>query len=180
MIPVTQTKVVVRNSQGEIVQNGNCWAAAIASILELPITEVPNFEVWFKWEDGFWWNLTDRFLKLKGYLIENAYQFKVFHCTEDEWNIERENHQNLGEYHELKSDLKDQYYLASGPSARGVSHVTICMNGLMVHDPHPTREGVIEYTMFEQIRPLTAREKECVADYRNNYDVGFPNNKAKQ
>ena len=40
MIPVTQTKVVVRNSEDKIIVNGNCWAAAIASILELPLTEV--------------------------------------------------------------------------------------------------------------------------------------------
>ncbi len=37
MIPVTQTKVVVKNSKDEMVVRGNCFAAAIASIMELPI-----------------------------------------------------------------------------------------------------------------------------------------------
>lgn len=47
MIPVTQTKMVVRNQAGEMVVRGNCWAAAIASMLEVPISEVPNAEVFF-------------------------------------------------------------------------------------------------------------------------------------
>lgn len=45
MTPVTQTKVVVKNSKGNTVVNGNCYAAAIASMLDVPITEVPNIEV---------------------------------------------------------------------------------------------------------------------------------------
>lgn len=47
MTPVTQTKVVVKNSKGNTVVNGNCYAAAIASMLDVPITEVPNIEVFF-------------------------------------------------------------------------------------------------------------------------------------
>jgi hypothetical protein len=179
MIPVTQTKVVVRNSQNEIVQNGNCWAAAIASILELPITEVPNFEVWFKWEDGFWYAITERFLHLKGYTLENGECFKVFHMSADEWgkSVLKQKH---GDYHEVAETNLDKFYFVSGQSARGVSHVTIYQNGVMVHDPHPTREGIIEQSIFEHIRPLTDQEKTNVADYRNNYDVGFPSREAKR
>ena len=52
MIPVTQTKVSVIKSTGETVVYGNCYAAAIASMLELPITEVPNVEVLFYLKDN--------------------------------------------------------------------------------------------------------------------------------
>jgi hypothetical protein len=178
MVSVTQTKVVVRNSEGNIVQNGNCWAAAIASILEIPITEVPNFEVWFQWEDGMWWYLTDRFLLKKGFKLESiADQFRVFHMTVDEyqsWCDKEEIHP--GDYHQLKADYKDEFYFACGPSARGVSHVTIWKNGSMVHDPHPTREGIIELKRFEWIRKLTQEEIEMVNDYKNHYTVAFPAN----
>lgn len=175
MIPVTQTKIVVRNSNNEIVQNGNCWASAIASILELPLSEVPNFEIWFQWEDGIWWYLTLLFLNKKGYHLEYNNHFRVFHFTEDEYyNWCEENKVEPGVYELIKESLKDQYYFISGLSPRGVSHVTIWQNGNMVHDPHPTREGILELKSFEHIRPLTKEEIDNVNDYKNNYHVAFP------
>jgi hypothetical protein len=176
MIPITQTKVVVRNSKDEVVVNGNCWAAAIASILELPLTEVPNFEIWFKEDTGFWWELTNRFLHISGYKLVYSPWFQAFHKTEEEWNdwIKQEEFESFGNYHQAREDFKDQYYFISGQSPRGVSHVTIWQNGKMVHDPHPTREGILELKSFEQIIPLTEEEKANVADKHNYYKIVFP------
>jgi hypothetical protein len=140
MIPVTQTKVVVRNSEGIIVQNGNCFAAAIASILELPITEVPNVEVFFRF-NGPWYETMDRFLRLAGWDLVSDDRFKIFH--DGQFSIEnREEYLNY---------CKDKYYLVSGPSLRGVHHVCIYRNGKLVHDPHPTREGLLKEEMFQEL-----------------------------
>lgn len=162
MIPVTQTKVVVKNLAGETVINGNCWAAAIASILELPITEVPNFEVLFPHTERTgvqWMDLTRSFLFYKGFRYEPYDKFKCFHPELiPGWNQEH----IMG----LRNRLADQYYLVSGPSPRGVNHVTIWQNGRMVHDPHPTREGILDLQLFEVVRPLTDDEKQNPEKYQ--------------
>src|SRR5262245_55666646 len=56
MIPVMQTRLMApRDEQGRpLAAPGNCWAACIASILELPIDQVPD-EAEF-WQSG----MTDR------------------------------------------------------------------------------------------------------------------------
>lgn len=176
MIPLTQTKFSLKNSSGETVQHGNCWATAIASVLEIPLSDVPNFEVWFPWEDGLWWYLTDRFLLLKVFKMDTAWQFKVFHMTEDEWDAFEWAHLEFPgvNYQQMKNNLTDKYYLVSGLSLRGVSHVTIWQNGTMVHDPHPSRDGILELTRFEEIRPLTQEEEQWVNHDTNHFKVAFP------
>ncbi|MGI8600346.1 MAG: hypothetical protein ACR2KB_13925 [Chitinophagaceae bacterium] len=151
MIPVAQTKVSVINSKGEHVVNGNCLAACIASLLELPITEVPNVEVFYHFpkEDDFYWDVLEKFLSSKGYELTTNDRFKCFHrelCDlsfgNEEW---------------LADDtisLRGQFYLVTGKSPRGLSHITIWQNGKMVHDPHPTKEGLIELTHFQTLEKL--------------------------
>jgi len=180
MIPITQTKSSLKNSKGESIQHGNCWAAAIASILELPLTEVPNFEVWFEWDDGFWWDLTIRFLIKKKHKLRYNNDFRVFHPElAIDWFNETEGKNPDGLPFELwaeitRDSLQDQYYFVSGLSHRGVSHVTIWQNGKMVHDPHISRDGILELTSFQQIVPLSDEEITNSLDYKNNYQRGFP------
>ena len=147
MIPVTQTKVVVKNSKGDTVVRGNCFAAAIASLVEVPLTDVPNVEVLFYVDDVSWYGVMDAWLRANGYEIRTNNGFDVFHKPDkfredirvDLWN-----------------DLRGRYYLATGMSPRGVMHVCIYQDGVMVHDPHPTREGIDESTIeyFEEIVKL--------------------------
>jgi len=151
MIPVTQTKVVVKNSKGDTVVQGNCFAAAVASIMELPITEVPNVETLFDVDDSMWNNVMIAFIRSKGWDYSVDDRYKVFHpdlhhtlrCPAerdwDEW------------VNELKEQLKDKYYLLTGNSPRGFNHVCIYQNGIMVHDPHPTRDGINSFIYFETI-----------------------------
>lgn len=144
MIPVTQTKVVVKNSKGEMVVRGNCFAAAIASLTEKPLTDVPNVEVLFDVDGVSWYGVMDAWLRANGYEIITDNRYKVFHRPDDFSEDARA---------ELRDCLKGRYYLASGMSPRGVMHVCIYQNGVMVHDPHPTREGIDEKTIsyFEEI-----------------------------
>jgi len=131
----------VRDSKGEMVVRGNCYAAAIASMLELPLSEVPNVEVLFHIEGGFWSQVMHAFLNSVGYELYCNDDYRVFHDPEYR-KEERE---------QLIESLKDNYYMVSGMSPRGVNHIVIYQNGRMVHDPHPTREGILDMQYFEEI-----------------------------
>lgn len=143
MIPITQTKVVVRNEKGDIVVHGNCYAAAIASIMELPITEVPNVEVFFCSDQDYWMEVMHMFLQLKGWELYTNTDFKVFH--DGKHGVAE------GKRFDMMQYCENKYYFASGPSARGVRHICIYQNGQLVHDPHPSKDGLIEVDTFQEL-----------------------------
>jgi hypothetical protein len=186
MIPVIQTKVCIKNSEGKIIQNGNCYPAAIASILELPITEVPNFEVFYehyykgKYTQGDWiWEeIILRFLIRHGVTKDYDNRFRVFHVSEEDWNTTTDEwdrqYKDLGDYEELISKLQSEYYFISGTSARGLQHITIWQGDKMVHDPHPTGEGILDKRQYEYIRPLTTEERDLADNWDNMEMVRFP------
>jgi hypothetical protein len=149
MIPVTQTKVVVKNKNGDIVVDGNCYAAAIASMLELPITEVPNGEVFFndKEDHMFYETLMKRFLKNRGLELISDYRYAAFHGDNGWWEED--------EAVKHREALKGQLYLATGRSPRGFAHIAIYKNGEMVFDPHPSRDGLDTVYQWEIIREIS-------------------------
>jgi len=104
MIPVDQTTF------GH--PGGNCFSACVASLLELPIAEVPYF-MGDDWPEGFFvW------LKPRGF---HPMWFK----TTKEWSPPSEGLCILG-----------------GQSSRG-AHCVVGRGLTMIHDPHPTREGLV-------------------------------------
>jgi hypothetical protein len=146
MIPVTQTKVVVKNSKGEYVVRGNCMAAVVASILEIPISEVPNIETLFHVNETLWIEVLHAWLKSHGYEWSTDQRFKVFH--DDEFAMKE------GNRPEYWDACKNKYYLACGLSPRKIMHVCIYENGKLVFDPHPSREGLETIEHFEVIEKL--------------------------
>lgn len=148
MIPIIQTKTVIKNSAGEIIVHGNCFPACIASILELPISEVPNFEVFYHLprEDSFYWEVLLRFLSSKGWEITYDDRFKCFHL-----DIFPDKEDQVSQF---LYELKDQYYLVSGKSSRGFSHIVIYQNGKMVHDPYPSNEGILTLEEFYSLEKI--------------------------
>jgi hypothetical protein len=143
MIPVTQTKVVVKDSKGNQVVYGNCYAAAIASLLELPITEVPNVETLFKVNDLLWIQVMDAFLAAQGYELMTNDWFKVFH--DGRYGVDD------GRRFQMMQYCENKFYLVSGPSIRWVKHICIYKNGSLVHDPHPTKEGLTALEDFQEL-----------------------------
>lgn len=149
MIPVKQTKVVVLNSKNEMVVRGNCFPAAIASILELSIDEVPNVETLYDIDGSFWLVVMETFLKKKGFELGGNEQFKIaFHRDIIDYNFDPALLDKSLKY------CKDKYYLVAGMTVRGFHHVVIYQNGKMVHDPHPTNEGLTTLETFEEIIKL--------------------------
>lgn len=118
MIPVHQTTF----GDGE----GNCFQAALASVFELSLEEVPNFCV----DDPDDW-----------------------YPTVNTW---------LGERYGLwlvltqigsgttKPPSPQGYHLISGLSPRqGVRHSVVGLDGKMVHDPHPSGDGLAEEQTYD-------------------------------
>lgn len=117
---------MIKYQQNLFGSEGNCWQTAVASILELPLEDVPDFVNEHEAGGQHWWLHTVEFLKLHGYSIEPIWE-----------------HPDT-----------DEYYLVSGPSPRHkeMYHVVIYQRGRMIHDPHPDGTGVLEEKHFDIIR----------------------------
>ena len=101
---------------------GDCQRAVIASLLDLPISEVPHF---LKEANGdaydFFTRLQD-FVNSHGYVLATSRGKPLLvYCGND-----------LPYYHEI-----------AGMSPRGVMHAVVGCNGKVVHDPHPSKAGLI-------------------------------------
>lgn len=107
MLPVDQTRF------GR--SHGNCLAACLASLLELPLAKVPTFT-----PDG-WRSELGAWLKRRGL-----------------WFLQL----NMPS-REALAEVKG-YAIVSGHSERGLLHATVWRGGEMVHDPHPSRAGILD------------------------------------
>lgn len=148
MIPITQTKVVVNDKNGEMVVRGNCYAAAIASILEKPITEVPNVEVLFHIEGSYWAEVMHTFLNSIGWELCIDDRYRVFH--DENYGIGKLGIESSKRQECLK-ECSNKYYFVSGKSPRGIQHICIFKNGRLVHDPHPSNDGIETFDYFETL-----------------------------
>lgn len=110
-------------SKPEINQYGDCQRAVIASLLELPIAEVPHFLQKADGDPDLYWSGIQTFLREHGCAYLTADQHAIQHFYGHEGNI----------YHEI-----------SGPSPRGngLYHAVVGCNGRIVFDPHQSRDGL--------------------------------------
>lgn len=116
--------------------NGNCLQTAVASILDLPLEEVPHFVPF-----GRNWNKA-----LVMFMQEKGYEY---HGLADKQFI------NSPFY----TKGIDGYVIAAGESPRGLQHAVIYKDGELVHDPHPDGGGVkLEY--FFMFEPFTDKTQE--------------------
>lgn len=111
MIPVCQT----RDGEG-----GNCFQAAIASLFELSLDDVPDFVNLYPDTNDFSRETKNWFQDRGLYMLTTW-----FDNGADINNI-------------------DGYYLMVGNGPRGVLHNVIGRAGQMVFDPHPSGEGLLE------------------------------------
>lgn len=128
MKPVMQTKFGM--------PEGNCFAACLASLLELPIEEIPEFS------EKRWFTEATNWLFSRGLaivhidLLEQGMPFHI--CP------------------------ANVYYIASGKSPRGIEHSVIYQGNRFVHDPHPDGTGIekVNSLMFLIPRnPMTEAER---------------------
>lgn len=120
-------------------RKGNCVAACVASILGVPLAEVPHFiEFGIAYGDSEdvkvshgnnWWAMMLGFLAGRGL-----------------WVVELET---------VTDADTDEFVLVAGMSPRGVVHQVIYRGGRLWHDPHPSRAGVLDVREVLAVRALS-------------------------
>ena len=118
-------------------QRGNCLQAALASLLELPLDDVPHFVQDHVDHDGDnvtewnWWHPMLAWLHDRGLSVTSA---------------------------GVRDPEPGEYVLAMGPSPRGngIHHVVINRDGQLAHDPHPDATGLVSVQSVYMVR--------CVGD----------------
>lgn len=94
---------------------GDCFRACVASLLDVSVADVPNFVASERWWDA---------------LVDFLEPRRVFPI------ILRPTEGNLY--------IPDGvHYIASGQSPRGFRHAVVFRDGAMVHDPHPSKAGLV-------------------------------------
>jgi hypothetical protein len=121
--PVKQSKLYAADA----IHNGNCFAACLASLLDLPLWMVPPFDDMFGRSD---WSV-----------------------RVDEW-LERMFRLRRVRTDESSTATLPEFYIASGLSPRGVRHSVIYSRGEMVHDPHPSGAGIASVEWTWHLEPL--------------------------
>ena len=134
MIKIYQTKF--GGIDAPVEERGNCWQAAVASILELPIGEVPNIIEWNEdmvWFDNFREWLEQYGLGAIGLSTDGNITIQGYHLIECK-----------------STTLKN-----------GELHVVVGLNEKIVHDPNPnaaTTGEVVDYIVFTTLDPARARK----------------------
>lgn len=127
MTPVDQTRF---GFDGANEAPGNCWAACVASILNVPMSSVPD-EAEF-WQPGMkpaeswipYQTKAHRWLFEQGIVLVETKCQHVHYCG--------------------PADCWAAYCILSGPSPRNpeVNHAVVGRGNEIVHDPHPSRKGL--------------------------------------
>lgn len=125
---------------------GNCFSACVASLLELPITDVPYFmdesEGRAKWHEQL-----DAWLEPRGFY---ASHFVIV-------DLER-------------AEMPRGHFILVGRSPRG-DHAVIARGRDVVHDPHPSRDGLLVVEGFVLLVPLFDRPVGFTVRLRSDDDA---------
>lgn len=122
MTPQMQDRLYLPDGLG----NGNCLAACVASILDLPLWMVPPLEEMFA--------RGTHMSRLEAWLT------RMFGL---------ELHYADGH----PTGLPD-FYIASGQTSRGTTHATVYSAGGMVHDPHYLQTGILSVDRVYYFLPI--------------------------
>lgn len=148
--------------QDEFYPRGNCWEACIASILELPLEALrqhgnDRHDFHAKWVR----ESTER----EAYAHHEAYQraqrrlgfvvVKVYPSREND------GYREDGSYR-CPGAIPRGYAMANGVSPRTkpdgtpILHSVVVLDGVIVHDPHPSRAGLVSIDEYEVLVPVVA------------------------
>jgi hypothetical protein len=126
MKPVMQTKF----TDPEQTVHGNCQAACVASLLDLPLSAVPAFEDM----GDEWFGVLYEFLRKHGYDYAGTKYTGPSH-NQFWWEFLLESSPGI-----------DGYFIVGGKSPRAWvtrGHAVIYKDGVLVHDPHPSGAGLL-------------------------------------
>ena len=109
---------------------GDCHAACLATILEVPLSEVPRVKGITESDIENWWIRLGNWL-----MIRDIYLFK-YSVTDDL---------------EIWQSPSVKVWIASGDSSRGGLHCVVMEDDEIFHDPHPSRAGLSNIQFAEHI-----------------------------
>lgn len=142
---------------------GNCVQAAVASLCDLPLEEVPHFANERRPGGGQWWAMRT-WARSRGFDLARIY-------LEDEATYEAfDVFAALDGLHALAaSDPWWRYCIVSGYTARGSLHVVVwdLLERRMAHDPHPADAGIEVPYMIEWREP-EPYDPDPETQYRNS------------
>lgn len=120
----------------------NCWEACIASILERPLAD---FDALHDLRSAYFIPARSGnhdFAKRKAYQIElRRLGFGTVSMTsrDTDWFI---------------GLVPKGYAIANGPGHRGLQHSCVALDGVIVHDPHASRAGLLRIEDFQLVMPV--------------------------
>lgn len=114
-------------------EKGNCFQAALASLFELKLNDVPDFCNIYSTETEEWYEQFIKWLRRKGY---------------SSLSVEADDLNRL--------NYKDCYLLITGKNKDDVNHCVIYRNGEVVHNPNKNCKG-IKPKQIDIIFPLNPR-----------------------
>lgn len=111
----------------EAGQYGDCQRAAIATVLQIPIDQVPHFGEGGP-DSGAFFERVRQFLQTKQL---GLFSIPFQNCPlEDILRM-------------MDTNNPCVIYMLSGMSPRGVNHVVVCKGGEIIHDPHPSNDRLV-------------------------------------
>lgn len=136
MKPVDQT--IFSSEDGSV--NGNCFPSCLASLLELPIDQIPAFQ---DMSDSIWFEPFCKFLAKHGYEFVDMFYFPM-----------------NGNWADLikQSPGIDGFFMVGGTSPRSyvtAGHAVIYKDGNLVHDPHFSKAGLTKINYAYMIERKT-------------------------
>ena len=133
--------------------NGNCMQAAIASLFDLSLEEVPDFGSF----GNMWFRSYFNFLKEIGYEYEgcchNSKRLGYWGDRTLEDHIKECESVNGYYYAYVYSPgLFDRVQYICNPEYKATTHAIIIDKELnVIHDPHPHYQGIVDYPLHERL-----------------------------
>ena len=121
---------------------GNCLEACYATLLGVPLRAVPDPRVLAKTEEEAFDLLPERVPVLRQWLHD-----KFTLCA-----VGDEGDSPPGVL--LRRKDIPLFWIASGPSERGLQHACVYSNGSLLFDPHPSDAGLLEVNHWTVLAPL--------------------------
>lgn len=122
MKPIFQTRFGSRQSEDDV--GGNCFQAALASLFELELAEVPDFCNIYPLEGDEWWYAYVEWLNARGLSVVPI-------------NLKASRSISL-----LDREFRNCILLVQGPNKDGVQHCVVYKNGKPLHNPNPHCKGI--------------------------------------
>lgn len=133
---------------------GNCRNAAIASILELRLNELPDIRPTDKDFHTRWYNT----------LGDLGFKVQTYVCIDDDDD-------EIPKGYSIAIVLTKRTYPEGHCKAgENIHHAVVMFDGFLVHDPFPLGSEILKVNYYEVLVPLTQAEKQLRA-FNNSKEI---------